>query len=521
MASRRLVSANRILGVLLVLFVLFHLWFKRTDLSLVQSDRSEVESPSSHPNRSRPTPPPPTNITDPLTDAQSPEFRLIELGAAPSTELKALSHDLEQGNLTKVEHQLRNLSPPLPATKKARQFAAALWNNLGVRLGRSVGITASVRAFKQGALLDPTNPAILLNLTEAYWESHDKALTPAFLRSVIRVAPHAPFPRIVLADLLIEQGRMKEARQQLEAARLNGPISPTLVTYFEHISGKLHRLASSKPPDAASSSPPTPAPAPPPPLASPQPAPLPAGSRSSKEMLDTPVPPLSRERFAISFQDKPDQDVAMRIRAMLNYAYEEITTKLGAAPSAPIQVIIHTEATFPLQARSPAEADALYDHGAAYLHLPLNGAMEDLAALSRVLRHQFVHALLHSTMGVHMERVPTWLIEGLAIQLAEDLWPTLEETNRQPLSPIPLSSLERPWNGIPADSLDQAYGKSARMVESLLTRYGANGVRRILDLIQAGRSFDEAMKEIAPSSPERFGRTEDHSLSSLLDQRTE
>lgn len=112
-------------------------------------------------------------------------------------------------------------------------------------------------------------------------------------------------------------------------------------------------------------------------------------------------------------------------------------------------------------------------------------------------------------------------MEGLAIQLAEDLWPALEEANRQPLSPIPLSSLERSWNGIPADLLGPAYGKSANMVEGLLTRYGTNGARRILDLIQAGRSFDEAMKEMETSSPDKFGQTEDHSLSSLLDQRTE
>lgn len=522
MVSRHLASANRVLGILLVLFVLFHLWFKRTDLNLVQSDRSELlESPSSHPDRPGPTSPPPTNVTDPFTDAQSPAFRFIELGAAPSTELKALHRDLEQGDLTKVEHQLRNLSSPPPTTNGARQFAAALWNNLGVRLGRSAGIAASVRAFKQGALLDPTNPAILLNLTEAYWESHDKALTATFLRSVIRVAPHDPFPRIALADVLIEQGSMKEARQQLEAARYNGPISPTVVTYFEHVSGKLHRLASSRPPDATPAPPSTPALAPPLPLASPPPAPLPAGSRSSKETLDKPSSPSPKGRFAISFQGKPDHDVAMRVRAILDYAYEEITSKLGTVPSAPIQVIIHTEATFPLQSRSPAEADALYDHGAAFLHLPLNGAMEDLAVLSRVLRHQLVHALLQSTMGIHMERVPTWLIEGLAIHLAEDLWPALEEANRQPLSPIPLSSLERSWNGIPADLLDPAYGKSARTVAGLLARHGMNGVRRILGLIRAGRSFDEAMNEMTPSSPDRFGQAEDHALSSLVDHRTE
>ncbi|MCA1958694.1 MAG: hypothetical protein LDL14_09240 [Nitrospira sp.] len=522
MARRRLASANRVLGILLVLFVLFHLWFKRTDLNPIQSDRSElVGSPSFYPDHSGATSTPPLTVTDPLTDAQSPEFRIVELGAAPSTDLRAIHHALKQGDLTKVEHQLRNLFPQLPTTKKARQFAAALWNNLGVQLGRSAGIAASVRAFKQGALLDPTNPTILLNLTEAYWESHDKALTATFLRSVIRVAPHDPFPRIVLADLLIEQGRMKEARQQLDATRRNGPISPTLVTYFEHIAAKLHRLASSSPSDTLSFPRSTPALVPPLSLASQPPAPLPASSRSSKETPHKPVPPISRERFTIGFQGKPDQDVAMRVRAILNYAHEEITTKLGAVPSAPIQVVIHTEATFPVQARSPAEADALYDHGAAFLHLPIKGAMEDLAVLSRVLRHQLVHALLQSTMGIHMERVPTWLVEGLAVHLAEDPWPALEETNRQPLSSISLSSLEQSWNGIPADSLGPAYGKSARTVEGLLSRYGTNGVRRILDLIQAGRSFDEARKEMETSSPDRFRQTEDHSLSSFSDQQTE
>ena len=50
----------------------------------------------------------------------------------------------------------------------------------------------------------------------------------------------------------------------------------------------------------------------------------------------------------------------------------------------------------------------------------------DRAWLTRVLRHEFVHALIQDELGATGGTIPTWLNEGLAMQLAGDPWQELK-----------------------------------------------------------------------------------------------
>jgi hypothetical protein len=227
------------------------------------------------------------------------------------------------------------------------------------------------------------------------------------------------------------------------------------------------------------------------------------------------------ERFAIQFDGKPDPETAMRIRSILDYAHEDMSKKFGYTLSSTILVVLHTEQKFAAEAGSPVEADSLYDAASSTIHLPLDGAMEDLAVLSRVLRHEFAHALIHDKMRTHIDQLPTWIAEGLAIQLAEDPWPALEEVKQKPFSLISLSLLEKRWDRSQRDKLDFAYVESIAAVQSLIDRFGIYGIRQIMNLLQSGQSLDAAMKQKWSVSYEEFQRGWEKTFTSSMAQGRE
>jgi len=208
----------------------------------------------------------------------------------------------------------------------------------------------------------------------------------------------------------------------------------------------------------------------------------------------------------MTFDGKPNPDMAMRIRSILEYAHEDMSKKFGYTPTTSIQVVLHTDQKFAIDAGSPVGADELYDHDSSTIHLPLDGAMEDLAILSRVLRHELAHALLRDKMRTQMNQVPAWLVEGLAIQLAEDPWPALEEIKQKPFPVIPLSALGKRWDRSQKDKLPLAYLESAAAVQNLVDRQGIYGIRQIMSLLQTGQPFDAAMKQKWSVSYDQFQR---------------
>ena len=510
MYRRDISSVIRFISIILFLFVLFHLWIKPTPPTTppsgpdVPPDSQLLIGEPSFPSEHR-------------TSPEVPQTRLLDLGDAPSAQLGQLRDNLDRGNYREVETGLQKLPPKLLVGERAKQFAAALWNNLGVQQEKFSGVEVSVKAFKQAVALAPKNPVALLNLTQAYWELREEALTPEFLESVLLAAPNDAFSHIALADVLIEKGNAVEAERHLELAQARAKADPYLAAYFQRLSGKLSRQTIAKPsePTPVSTKPkaiPSPSavpaetvPQPPPPSAQ-KPSIVQPAPASSEGSASGRLAPRSKEQFAIQFDGKPDPETLMRIRSILEYAHEELSKKFGYSLSSPIKVVLHTEQKFTAEAGMPVEADELYDAASSTIHIPIDGAMEDLAVFSRVLRHELVHALLDDKMREHKDRLPTWLSEGLAIQLAEDPWPALEEVKQKPASMIPLSSLEKGWDRTQRDRLEQAYLESAAAVQSLVDRFGVYGIRQIMNLLQAGQSLDGAMKQKWSLSYEQFQR---------------
>ena len=228
---------------------------------------------------------------------------------------------------------------------------------------------------------------------------------------------------------------------------------------------------------------------------------------SAGEKMDaSPSAEIGRDasHFTVRFDGSEDQATWIRMRAILEYAHQEIGQKFGYVPDRPIKVVLHMKQKFSGEMGTPAWADTLFDQASGTIHIPVGQALDDLAWFSRVVRHEFVHALLHARMNQQATVAPTWLVEGLAIQLAEDPWSDLDEVRKKRHPFMPLASLQGRWKGISADSLPMAYVEADLATRSLTERYGIHGVRQVLSVLRAGQSLDAAMQAKLSLSYDKF-----------------
>jgi Tfp pilus assembly protein PilF len=511
MEYRRDISFTlKLLALGLVLFVGYQGWLKPTYLNPGPTSRQPLDSPPVQPTPDFTLPGTPGN---PPWDV--PQSRLISLGQAPVEALDLIRDEVERGNYREAERRLRTLSRKQLEKPRAKRFIAALWNNLGVQQEKFGGSALSVKAFKKAVESDPTSPLAHMNLTQAYWELRDPAMTPQFLDRVIQLNPTDPFPHLALAELLLEKGDRTSARTHLNLTHAQTQYDPHLQSYRatlvvkagtgNQVQHQTVALASSAPSStmlARRSPDPRQVPTPSPPMPSTN---TPAPSIvTQEEQQSKPFAPRDTTHFVVQFDGPDDQATWMRIRAMLEYAYEEIPQKFGHVPARPIKVVLHTGQKFSGQGGVPDWADRLFDHRSGSIHLPTQGALDDLALFSRVARHQFVHALFHEQAENGTASPPTWLVEGLAIHLTEDPWPDMEESREKNPSLIPLASLHGPWAQLPTHSVPTAYLTATVATQHLVERYSMYSVRQLLNVLMTGQTLEAAMQQKLSISYEQF-----------------
>jgi tetratricopeptide (TPR) repeat protein len=516
----------RLWGFLLLALVLYHGWIKPTYLAPTPPLPSEPSTggPAFYSDVPHGQPAALPALPEIL------ESRLMTPGKAPSRELAAVQEDLDRGDYKSVEAALQRISAK-KLFPRAKPFLAALWNNLGMQQEKYGGIEVSVKAFEQAVALAPAHPTALLNLTQAYWGLRHTALTPEFLGTVTQAAPHDPFPHLALADILLDRDLVTEASQHLMMARA-AKGDANLSTYYEFLTAKLDRRDIVRPesgaviaraPDHPPQQPLVAAKKESTTTAARHPAqsevrPVALAKPSENPVANQPpraFRPLSREHFVIRFDGTSNPDQAAQIRSILEYAYQEMSRKFGHVPAASIPVVLHTTEKFANLSGSPAGADALYDAMSGTIHVPMEGALEDLAALSRVLRHELAHAFLRRDRDARGNDLPAWLAEGLAIQLGEDPWPDLEEHPQETGSPIPLPALEATWSRLPKESWPLAYRESLAAVQALVDRYSMYGVRQLVNAIHSGQSVDGAMQQKLALSYAEFQRAWERAYRSL------
>ncbi len=381
--------------------------------------------------------------------------------AAALNEINGL---IEQGKDAEAEAKLAALPPDALADPAVKTATATLWNNLGTIRGKSGGSSAAVSAYKTAVSVNPFDRIARMNLTFAYWELKDQALTPAFLEETIRLVPDEPFTHLILAELLINKDDLPGATTHLGQATERASADPKFQSYLKYMTARVDQT----------------------------------GKAEQKF--------VAREsaHFTVKFDGNEDHTVWSRVSEILEDAYREIGQKFNYYPGKPVLVVLHARETFQAATGSPAWADGLYDPVLGRIKVPTQGALTDQAWLTRVLRHEYVHALLHDRMGGHLGAVPTWLNEGLAMQLAGDPWPDLDKVIRGQVTLIKLSSLEGPWVGLPANAATVAYleGNSATLY--LIDRYGMDKVREIIGQLAGGQPIAAAVQDRLAITYEQF-----------------
>jgi tetratricopeptide (TPR) repeat protein len=449
------------IATLLGLFIVYQAWFKPVYLPT---------PPPSQPNAvvEESKDAPPELHHDGLPEPEPKQTRLIDPSVVPETthheRLETIRDDIEKGSVQEAEAKLSDLPAAITADKTTRPYVAVLWNNLGIQQEKSGGTAVSIKAFKKAASLDAKNPVVQLNLAHAYWELRDPAMTQDFLEKLVVLAPNEPFPHLALADLFQEQDQLGEAARHLDQAIARADKDPAVQSYLRTVTAKVRRT----------------------------------------EKFENRLASRESAHFTVKFDGETDQATWAAALEILEEAYREIGQKFGHFPSKPIVVVLHTTSTFQSATGSPLWADGLFDPVLGRIQVPAQDALADQAWLTRVLRHEFVHALLHDQLGPADSAVPTWLNEGLAMELSGDRWSDLDQAMKQEFTLIPLPALEGAWGGLPADTATVAYLEAHSAVHYLVDRFGMHRVQGLLTHLKARQALSAAMQSQLSLSYEQF-----------------
>ena len=446
---------------LIGLFLVYQAWFKPTYLPTPPSGQ-----PNAIVENSQEAPPEPHHDSPPEPEPKL--TRLIDPSVVPNTThhelLETIRDEIEKGNVKTAETKLADLPASITAGNTTRPYVSILWNNLGIQQEKSDGTAVSIKAFKKAASLDAKNPVVQLNLAHAYWELRDPAMTQDFLEKLIALAPNEPFPHLALADLYQERDQLGEAARHLDQAAALAGKDPAVQSYLRTVTAKVRR------------------------------------TEKSEERLTS----RDSEHFTVKFEGEADQATWVAVLEILEEAYREIGQKFGHFPSKTIVVVLHAKSTFQSETGSPMWADGLFDPVLGRIQVPAQDALADRAWLTRVLRHEFVHALLHDQLGPAGSAVPTWLNEGLAMELSGDLWSDLDQVMKQEFTLIPLPALEGAWGGLSSDAATVAYLEANSAVHYLIDRFGMPRVQELLAHIKARQALSTAMQSQLSLSYEQF-----------------
>ena len=393
------------------------------------------------------------------TDEELKQARTIDPAIVPESPssqlLEAIRDEIEKKNVVLAERKLTELSLSLLSDDKAKPYIAILWNNLGLEQERIDGTKVSVKALKKAAALDDTNPVILLNLAHAYWELRDPALNQTFLTMLISLAPHEPFPHLAMANLLYEQDHLTDAATHLAQATERAGKDPRVQSYLATVTAKVRHT----------------------------------------DAVESRMTARNSTHFMVKYDGVEDQGTWTTVLEILEEAYRDVGQRLNHFPSKPIVVVLHTKATFQSATGSPAWADGLYDPVLGRIQIPTQDATIDTQWLTHVLRHEYVHALLHDRLEGQITSLPVWLNEGLAMQLAGEPWPDLDQAMPNGGSVIHLRYLEGGWGQLPQNAATLAYLEANSATHYLIERFGMSRVGELLNAFKAKATVATALQE--------------------------
>jgi tetratricopeptide (TPR) repeat protein len=321
------------------------------------------------------------------------------------------------------------------AVRTAAQWSAAGWDALRAGAAQEAAVD-----FAEALRLDGRDPMTMFGAGVAAHLSGKTAEAREALVGALRLQPSLTPASLLLGEILYRQADLDSAIEVYEQALNFAPKQPVLLSRL----GAWRREAALH------------------------------GQFSQK--LAT--------HFTILFEGPPDAALASSVADYLEADYWRIGGALGGYPDGVVQVVLYTKEQFRDITQSPSWAGGAYD---GRIRIPVGGRIEE-KELRRVLAHELTHAIVHS---IAPRGTPQWLNEGLAL-VFEGADP---QRAREPLSrgaPIPLTRLEKPFDGLNADEAARAYAESLVATSRLLELGGPSTAFNLLTDVASGIPFSDA-----------------------------
>ena len=201
--------------------------------------------------------------------------------------------------------------------------------------------------------------------------------------------------------------------------------------------------------------------------------------------------------FLVRYEGATGIDVGRSVVDSLEEAYQSIGSDLGVFPRDRMQVGIYATRVFGDVIGAPPHLIAgAYDGRKIRLNLAASAAYSN--SLSRLVRHEYTHALVHlATNG----RAPIWLHEGLAQVMEPRRAPRFLDAS-VPREYLTLAGIERLSRTASPGALVAGYSLTHVAVEHLVERGGMTGLRDFLVRLGRGEPVPQAMRQAFGFGPD-------------------
>jgi tetratricopeptide (TPR) repeat protein len=302
----------------------------------------------------------------------------------------------------------------------------------------------AVRAFEEANRLRPDEGAVLLGLGAAHLYRGDEPEAEVFLQRAVEADPTQILALKLLGEIAYRRDDLPAARPRFEAALRLDPSDAAVRDRLDLILAEV-------------------------------------GAQKKLRRLES-------RHFTVRFEREQGEAPARAVLARLESARREISVRLGVYPERKIPVVLSAGGAFHEHVQAPDWVQGLFD---GKIRLPAEGAMGDGAALDRVLRHEYTHALVHDRTG---GRAPTWLSEGLAITCEGRTTDRERQIVQSSDHLIPIRELHGSFLTLPRTEVPLAYAESALAVDYLLRRHGTAAMRTLLAGLGESKDFASAFR---------------------------
>lgn len=353
--------------------------------------------------------------------------------------------------ILKLRQQLER-TPGFAATR--RQLAVA-YNNYGVSLSNQGRISDAIQQLGEALRLDPGNLQVRTNLARVQLQAAQAAYqinqfqeAREILDQVLALDPKSAEAYFLIGEIAYHNQRLKEAKAAWQQAMALNPS-------FEPAKEQLGRLEQE----------------------------LPIESKFER---------LSQFNFDLRYTNGLDRSAGYDIRDALLDARRTIGSDFAYWPKQKTVVLVYSAQQFrQLRKEMPDWVAGQYD---GKIRVPLPGVDLDRNTVTRTLRHEYTHALVHDLTH---DRLPTWFNEGLAEyegwKGSNPQWLMLRQAVNNG-TVIPWGNMSAQFSTtLAAPTVLLAYEQSHNIVRYLVDRYGVWRIRRILKAVDDGAPLEEAL----------------------------